>query len=664
MSNPESSNTRESIHGLAAAQSALASRLDSLAQDLRRLPGGSGEPDDARLHKLQEAVADLATGHHDVHRQLEALTGAVEQLAIELDDGITEATGGGTTTGDQPRPASFVPPVTQRGWRPRLKGWARVVLRSTLGKVRHVWDATHPRPPWGDEVRLTVVDGPARLPSLTVVIHADPDTVAGVEAGLARQTDDDVTRWIHDPTAGAGAAPAIDTDYVWDVGPGALDLPATFIETARLLLATEALDFVCFETPDGTCQWLVARELRHADGGLDLGALSRRAKRRPGSVLGKVLHSPGDDDDLLPEALCRPRIRRRVRRSGSYVLAVATKPRTVRHQLTAVRAEGRVVRPNAGEDRRPGVLLLLTAELAGGLERVVTAMLEDLAEDARLVLATTVPPSFWMARWRALERFTPHAYTLGGVFAEELHAGLIQELIARHDVHRLIQAGGGKAWPALAGALRRRLPDLDVAEPELRPVINPAADLEPVATPKDAGERLRRELGWPAGTLIVAMRADLIAGQRPEDFVALAHRFRDDGRFRFLLVGDGPLNASVRDLRRLFGLHNLHVERAQRDLEEVLGAAGVVCTTAESDPFPHTVLAALRRRRPVVAAAASDLPRLLETGPCGIVVPHPGDLDGFEAALRSLAAEALRCELGNHGPQAISLWSGPQGDDP
>ncbi len=629
----------ESIRDLAGAQSALAGRLDALEREVRRLPAGTDESDKARLDKLQEAVADLAAAHHEVHRQLDALTGAVEQLAAErLDDGDDGS------AADHPRPAAFVPPVARRGWRPRLKGWARVVLRSTLGKLRHVWDASHPRPPWGDDLRLMLKDAPAKLPSLTVVGKA------GIEARLERQTDGDVVRLIRDPDAeNDDAAPSIDTAYVWDVGPGLADLPPTFVETARLLLATEELGFVCFQTPgDEADQWIVARELRHPDGGLDAGALCRRAKRHPGQVLGKIA---GGDDELLPRALCRPEIRRRVRRSGRYVLAVATRPRTVEHRLAPVRAAARAARTDTGE--RPGVLLLLTADLAGGLERVVAAMLADLAEDLRPVLATTVPLSSLSApRWRALERFTRHLYALGDVFAEALHAGVIQELLARHHAGSLVHAGGGEAWPALAADLRRRLPGLHVAEPALRPIVDPAGAPQP-----GAGPGVRRELGWPGDAVVVAMCADLIAGQRPEDFVALAHRLRDDGRFRFLLAGDGPLNPGVRDLERLFGLRNLRVERRSRDLGKVLETADVVCTTAELDPFPHAVLAALQRRRPVVAAATGDLPRLLETGPCGIVVPHPGDLDGFEAALRSLADAEARRELGERGPGAVRDFS-------
>ncbi len=633
-----SPDTSPEIRALAGAQSALAQRLDALERMVGRLRAGRGET--ARLDKLQEAVADLAAAHHDVHRRLDALAGAVEQLAA---DGLGEDPD--NVPGAAPSAATFVPPVSFRGWRPRLKRWARAVLRSTVGKLRHVWDAAHPRPPWGDDVRLELEREPAREPSLTVVIPAG--AAAAVVARLERQTSCAGVRLIRTEEADGAT---IGSDYVWDVEPGSGGWPPALIETARLLLATEALGFVCFAaSDDAPDRWIVARELRHATGGLDSGALERLAKRQPGRVLGKI--AGGGGSELLPRALCTARIRRRVRRSGSYVLAVATRPRTVSHRLAEPVAGSR---PRAEAGCRSGVLVLLTAALAGGLERVVATLLEELGEENHPVLATTADHSSWsVRRWQALERFTPWLYPLGGIFAEPLHAAVLQELIARHHVRRLIHAGGGEAWPALAAALRRRCPDLEIEEPELRPVV----DLEPAAVPAGSRERLRAELGCPPEAVLVAMCADLITEQRPEDYVALAHRLRDDDGFRFLLCGDGPLRAAVEDLARLLGPRGLVLEAPRRDLGAMLDAADVVCTTAEADPLPHAVLAALLRRRPVVAAAG-ELKRLLEVGPCGIAVPHPGDLDGFEAALRSLAGGVVRRELGERGPRAVRAFYG------
>ncbi len=633
MSSSESRKPRaDAIRDLAGAQSNLAGRLDALERELRRLTAGRG--DKARLDKLQEAIADLAAGHHDVHRQLDALTDTVDQMAAEeLDQDPADSTSGESRVADRPRPATFVPPVASRF--PRLKRRAQAILRSTLGKARHLWDATHPRPPWGDDLRRVMKGSPSKPPTLAAAMPRTDDA-GGAEARLARQTDRDVR-----PLA---PGEPVTSDYVWDVAPG--HLAPTFVESARLLLRAEDLGFVCFETEDVgatdglSSQWIVSRELCGSDGHLDLQALERWAKRQPNRVLGKIV---GGDEALLPRVLCRPEIRRRIRRSGAYVVSVSTRPRTISHRLSPLDTD---LKTRTGEEKHPE-LVLLTSELAGGLERAVAGMLEDLS-GARPVLATAVPQGFWSTRWRALERFTPRVYDLGGVFAAEQHEEVLELLIARHDVRRLVPAGGA-IWPELANRLRRRFPELKITAPlSTLPV-----DGEPAEVAEGTRERVRADLGIAPETLLIAMHADLIARQRPEDFVALAHRFRDDDRFSFLLVGEGPLGSDVRDLERLLALRNLRIAPPQPASGEILVAADIACSTAESDPFPLSVHAALRHRRPVVAAAADDLPRLLNRGPCGLVVPHAGDLEGFEVALRSLVDAEKRRQLGDRGPAAV-----------
>ncbi len=634
--------TADRLRDLAGAQSDLARRLDALERLIRRLKAEPGTADAARLAKLQEAIADLAGAQHDAHLRLDALTGAVDRLAGGRAGDETPEGGSGdgrAIPASPPRPIAFETD-SPRGWRPRLKRWARFVLRSTLGKVRWIWDAAHPRPPWGD-VRLLVRDAPGTLPSLTIV--AEEGDAGEIRAWLEGQTDRD--------TSVATAGESIAGDYAWHAGPGTVggalaDLPATFVESARLLLASEALGFVCFETPRGS-RWLVGRELRRANGKLDLDALARRAKRRPGVVLGKIA---GGDPDLLPRALCRPEIRRRLRRDGPYVVAVATKPRVVKHRLSKPPhpnplPQGEREPDSEGLAPEGRSLLLLTAALAGGRERAAAAAL-DGHRDAPRIVASTVAQDDWRGRWRALERSTPYVYALGGVFADELHADLVHALIVRHGVERLVYFDDGEP-PPIIGELSRRSAELRI-DP-LRPVVK-----TPEVAAGDGG-RLRDALGWPADAVVVVMCADLIPEQRPEDFVALAHRLRDDERFRFLLVGAGPLASGVRDLGRLLDLENLRVERPERNLGDVLDAADVVCSTAERDLFPHAVPAALLLGRPAIAAAG-DLRRLLETGPCGLVVDRPGDLDGFEEALRSLTDADRRRRLGERGADSVRAF--------
>ncbi len=196
------------------------------------------------------------------------------------------------------------------------------------------------------------------------------------------------------------------------------------------------------------------------------------------------------------------------------------------------------------------------------------------------------------------------------------------------------------------GAARRLTREI----PELRAVERPpppGIDIEAARRQAAAVDRRsrRRELGVPDDALLVVMAADLVAGERPEDFVALAHRLRDDERFVFLLAGDGPLAAAVHDLAGLLASRRLLLRPPPAALPELLTAGDLYCSTAESHAFPDALLTALALGLPAVATA----PEILEQGPCGVAVQWPGDLEAFAEALRSLADPADRQRLGERG---------------
>lgn len=654
---------------------ALERRFGSLQEDLA---AGEG---DARLAALQSTVADLAAAQRDFQAQLKALVDAVEKRLPDVADEI-------------PEPRRTIPPPAPRG---RRRSWAmkalRFALRGTLGVLRRAWDATRPNPPWGDEVRLRVDgSGKPRGARLGVVARSGAGGAEGAfRAVLERQTDHDVEVVAGTRETSERELEALpEVEHVWCATQGLADLSPTFLETVKLLLAVEDLPFVFVAGPAGrpaSAQWIVARELWHPETLLDLRALEKRAKRFPDRVLGKGVGGSA----FLSEDVLGTHLRHRVRPSGPYFVPANPEPRIFEHPVSPPPTPSAPVAPD-----RPAVMMLASVPLTGGLARTVAAILDRLAAEVRWLVASTAPQDAWSrSRFRKLEHLIPGVYALADFFAEESLVDVLAHLISRHGVERILHLGGGRSASALQHALSAqsdlRVVGLPLPEPGRvgPPESVPAADdylavtreidgvlrkrggtagarvwrlpwvggepSPPAPLPEgEGGGRLRRELGLPSDAVVVTMWSDLVAEKRPEDFAALAHRFRDDPDFRFLLVGDGPLSASVRDIESYFGLRNFVLEAPRRSLAEYLDATDVFCTTAEQELFPHGVLAALDRGRPVVAAAVDDLGEILEPGPSGVVVPFAGDLDGFESAIRSLSESGARRQMGERARRAAA----------
>ena len=220
----------------------------------------------------------------------------------------------------------------------------------------------------------------------------------------------------------------------------------------------------------------------------------------------------------------------------------------------------------------------------------------------------------------------------------------------------LIAEAGDRSRHRLAAALHLggELPAAAVDELETAglPVVEPpdAGTLWGVS-PMPAGDRqrLRHELGVDEATILVTMAGDLLTGTRPEDFLALAHRFRGDHRFFFLLVGRGPLEGTVDDLERYLGRCSFR-RLSSAPPADLLAATDLACTTSEEEPLPYYPLSALAAGLPVVAGDAGGLGELLAGA--GVTVPV-GDLAAFEEAIRGLTDAAERRRLGERGRRRV-----------
>lgn len=91
---------------------------------------------------------------------------------------------------------------------------------------------------------------------------------------------------------------------------------------------------------------------------------------------------------------------------------------------------------------------------------------------------------------------------------------------------------------------------------------------------------------------------------------------------RLLLVGDGPLRASLEELTSELNLKNsVHFTGYRDDRERLLRAMDIFAITSRSEGMPLSVLEAWAAGVPVVAAHVGGLPELIDEGRTGILVP-------------------------------------------
>jgi hypothetical protein len=134
--------------------------------------------------------------------------------------------------------------------------------------------------------------------------------------------------------------------------------------------------------------------------------------------------------------------------------------------------------------------------------------------------------------------------------------------------------------------------------------------------------------------------ADLVPDARPEDVVVVADRLRREP-FTFLLVGDGTLACSVRDLMSFLAVDALQLRLPRHPIEELVAVADVVLDPSCEPVVRPLVAAALAAGTPVVTAPGGGAERLVAEIGGGIVVNYVGDPDELAAALRP-AVSGLR----------------------
>src|SRR5207237_2015544 len=105
---------------------------------------------------------------------------------------------------------------------------------------------------------------------------------------------------------------------------------------------------------------------------------------------------------------------------------------------------------------------------------------------------------------------------------------------------------------------------------------------------------------------------------------------------RLAMVGDGPLNADLRQQGQRLGIADKIIWLGERDARGVLAGFDVFALSSRKEGLPYVVLEAMAAGLPVVATSSAGVEILVDPEENGMVVP-PDDPHAFGQALSDLA---------------------------
>jgi len=111
---------------------------------------------------------------------------------------------------------------------------------------------------------------------------------------------------------------------------------------------------------------------------------------------------------------------------------------------------------------------------------------------------------------------------------------------------------------------------------------------------------------------------------------------------RLLFVGDGERREELQNQTRRLGLEaKVSFLGIQRNIPELLSLMDVFVLPSLTEGFPLALLEAMAAKKPVVASAVGDIPKIIQHGKNGILV-EPADANGLANAIARLVENKPR----------------------
>jgi glycosyltransferase involved in cell wall biosynthesis len=169
---------------------------------------------------------------------------------------------------------------------------------------------------------------------------------------------------------------------------------------------------------------------------------------------------------------------------------------------------------------------------------------------------------------------------------------------------------------------------------------------------------IREELGIAPDAPVVGTVANLKTHKRLDRLLSAAVVVRREvPDVRFVLVGQGPLEAELRATSRELGLDDVVVFTGFReDAPRVTSTFDVFALTSEHEGLSIALIEALSLGKPCVVTSVGGLTEVIEGGKQGVIVPE-GDVASIAGGIiRLIRDPQLRAEMGEAGRERAQIF--------
>ena len=173
-----------------------------------------------------------------------------------------------------------------------------------------------------------------------------------------------------------------------------------------------------------------------------------------------------------------------------------------------------------------------------------------------------------------------------------------------------------------------------------------------ILVPEESRCAVRRDGDASTKPLVAIMVARM---GPPKDFTTLLQAVARVPGLKLMLVGDGPMAASVESQIQALGVEDRTELLGDRmDVPALLSSADIFVLSSMKEGFPYAILEAMAAELPVVATRVGGVPEMIQDGVPGYLVP-PRDVDALSTALCRLAGDpVLRRRMGKAARERVA----------